>query len=282
MKKIALLCCLITLVGAFVFSGCSNDKPLLTKARENIHEVKSLSYNTETATIATLTENGQVEEINFVGAGTNKTTLEPLATSKYLRVKSGDEMYDIIAYGQKENNSFVLYTNTSGTWQKSAMSLGQLSALPGSPSAVEICLQTASNLTPAGEGVINGRKAVKYTGSIKGATLAAFNQALPEITEQIINCGLEPQELSKLYQKAEDVKVTFWLDQKSFLPLQYDFDMVKFMQSLVVIAQEKGITPAGAQYDIEKAFTTITFTGYNNVDSIEVPSIVQEAVNIGS
>ena len=83
MKKIALLCCLITLVGAFVFSGCSNDKPLLTKARENIHEVKSLSYNTETATIATLTENGQVEEINFVGAGTNKTTLEPLATSKY-------------------------------------------------------------------------------------------------------------------------------------------------------------------------------------------------------
>ena len=62
-----------------------------------------------------------------------------------------------------------------------------------------------------------------------------------------------------------------WVDGERLLPVKYDFDMTDMVSAMM-----SNMGAAEASLSIDKVTVSITFTGYDNVDEIEIP---QEARN---
>ena len=101
-----------------------------------------------------------------------------------------------------------------------------------------------------------------------------FRDILEEsgVGEQLGLDGADAETLKQLFEGIGEMPIAIWVDGERLLPVKYDFDMTDMMSSMMenMGAAEEGLS-------IEKVTVSMTFTGYDNVDKIDIPQEARDA-----
>lgn len=118
---------------------------------------------------------------------------------------------------------------------------------------------------------VAGVKADKYEGVI---TEEYFQKILDEsgVGEQLGLDGADAETLKQLFEGIGEMPIAIWVDGERLLPVKYDFDMTEMMSSMM---ENMGAAEAGLS--IDKVTVSMTFTGYDNVDKIDIPQEARDA-----
>lgn len=277
MKKRIYILWFALLVIPLILGGCSEKTPM-EQAKANIKDISSASTSSTMEIAFTRTEDGEEEPVEVKMEAAEEFTADPVGFSNYMKTSAnGSDAKETFAYGVIENGSLMYYyTKADGQWYKEELltPLG-MEISTDDPNYLEPYLLAATDFTPEGDEEVNGRKAVKFTGIINGAAMETFAGLLDNLATSPL--GLDTRDCAGLYKKADDIKISFWIDKEQLLPLKYELDATEYMASLIKAAENQGRIQAGTGYIPEKYTVSVNVTGYNNVDSIELPSGAKDA-----
>ncbi len=174
------------------------------------------------------------------GAGLNSKT----KTTTYIKQNAKGKIY--------------AYTSTDGSKYEKMNMTGMVDDM----NSVDI--KTYSNAKIVKKNVkVNKIKTVQISAEVKGSdlgeVLAAAGLGSTEDGEDAID-----------YSTLASVKVTIWVDQKTYLPVKVSTDMTEFLNSyMTVLYQSLGMDDMSVDYS--KATSIATYTRFNNAKSFTLP-----------
>lgn len=132
-------------------------------------------------------------------------------------------------------------------------------------------LEAIQNFKKVDTEEVAGVKADKYEGVI---TEEYFQKFLDEsgVGEQLGLDGADAETFKQLFEGIGEMPIVIWVDSERLLPVKYDFDMTDMMSAMMdnMGAAEEGIS-------IDKVTVFMTFTGFDNVDKIDIPQEARDA-----
>ena len=175
---------------------------------------------------------------------------------------------NIISYTEQEGNENNVYTGVKIgdqiTWSKSVSALPETNISPSSKN--NNYFDDAADYRLVGKEKINDKDTYHIIGSISkdgmNNILKSFG-ILDQLKED------EKESFDLLLSLMEKVEIDIWVYTDSYLEAKLQLDMCDLLKSLVETSPETSA-------DFSEAIVTITFDGYNNVNSIEIP---QEALD---
>lgn len=280
MKRRIILLCFALLVVPIILGGCG-EKDTMDQAKSNIKDITSASAISTTEIVVVRTEGGEKLPLEVKMEAANEFTTDPVGFSSHIKTSTNNSNpEETLSYCVVEDGSLMHYYNHTGSqWYKEeVLKPWQVAISTDSPNTIEPYLLTATDLIQVGEEDINGRKAIKFTGVIKGAAMETFNGLLDNITTSSL--GLEPADSVGLHKNADDINISFWIDKQQYLPLRYELDATSYVASLLQEADKKGRIKEDTSYKVEKYTVSVNITGYNNIDSIELPPGAKDAKKV--
>ena len=266
----ALIVCLIA-----SFSACgeksTNDADVMKAAMENMEALNSLTAETSMDMVMSMDD----EIMSMTSEMTQKVINEPLAMEMIMdmvmQIGGESQKMQSKVYAEAEGDNLITYTEVDGQWYK--MTQPGLEAMKDYDSTASMAtyLEAIQNFKKVDTEDVAGVKADKYEGVI---TEEYFQKILEEsgVGEQLGLDGADAETLKQLFEGIGEMPIAIWVDGERLLPVKYDFDMTEMMSSMM---ENMGAAEAGLS--IDKVTVSMTFTGYDNVDKIDIPQEARDA-----
>ena len=266
----ALIICLIA-----SFSACgeksTNDADVMKAAMENMEALNSLTAETTMDMVMSMDD----EIMSMTSEMTQKVINEPLAMEMIMdmvmQIGGESQKMQSRVYAEAEGDNLITYTEVDGQWYK--MTQPGLEAMKDYDSTASMAtyLESIQNFKKVDTEDVAGVKADKYEGVI---TEEYFQKILDEsgVGEQLGLDGADAETLKQLFEGIGEMPIAIWVDGERLLPVKYDFDMTEMMSSMM---ENMGAAEAGLS--IDKVTVSMTFTGYDNVDKIDIPQEARDA-----
>ena len=266
----ALIICLIA-----SFSACgeksTNDADVMKAAMENMEALNSLTAETTMDMVMSMDD----EIMSMTSEMTQKVINEPLAMEMIMdmvmQIGGESQKMQSRVYAEAEGDNLITYTEVDGQWYK--MTQPGLEAMKDYDSTASMAtyLEAIQNFKKVDTEDVAGVKADKYEGVI---TEEYFQKILDEsgVGEQLGLDGADAETLKQLFEGIGEMPIAIWVDGERLLPVKYDFDMTDMMSSMM---ENMGAAEAGLS--IDKVTVSMTFTGYDNVDKIDIPQEARDA-----
>ncbi|MGN0735476.1 MAG: DUF6612 family protein [Anaerovoracaceae bacterium] len=266
----ALIICLIA-----SFSACgeksTNDADVMKAAMENMEALNSLTAETSMDMVMSMDD----EIMSMTSEMTQKVINEPLAMEMIMdmvmQIGGESQKMQSKVYAEAEGDNLITYTEVDGQWYK--MTQPGLEAMKDYDSTASMAtyLEAIQNFKKVDTEEVAGVKADKYEGVI---TEEYFQRILDEsgVGEQLGLDGADAETLKQLFEGIGEMPIAIWVDGERLLPVKYDFDMTEMMSSMM---ENMGAAEAGLS--IDKVTVSMTFTGYDNVDKIDIPQEARDA-----
>lgn len=172
---------------------------------------------------------------------------------------------------EKGDNSFVLYVTDGTIWAAqtvSAEDVGQYDA----QSSMDMYLDSTSEFKSAGTEKLPSGEADKYTGVIKGDSMAAVMEQSGALDSLATVLG-STDAIAELYKDLGDMPVSIWVDKATGYPVRYEMDMTDMLSQLM----SKALTAAGAteadleKLKIDKMSMAMECSNFNNATPFTIP-----------
>lgn len=266
----ALIICLIA-----SFSACGekgmNDADVMKAAMENMEALNSLTAETSMDMVMSMDD----EIMSMTSEMTQKVINEPLTMEMIMdmvmQIGGESQKMQSKVYAEAEGDNLITYTEVEGQWYK--MSQPGLEAMKDYDSTASMAtyLEAIQNFKKVDTEDVAGVKADKYEGVI---TEEYFQKILDEsgVGEQLGLDGADAETLKQLFEGIGEMPIAIWVDGERLLPVKYDFDMTDMMSAMM---ENMGAAEAGIS--IDKVTVSMTFTGFDNVDKIDIPQEARDA-----
>lgn len=293
MKKKIMLLCLVALLSLAALAGCGKEEAqeeatagenMIAQAIENTEKVASGTYDMTMDMAMSITVDGEQQDLNMTSTGNVQYIAEPMTMALTMNMDMGElGSQETQGYGEVVDDDFLLYNSVdvdgNTTWYKQNMGSAAEMQQYNAASNMDIYLNSMKNFTEEGVEQVNGSEATKFTGVINGDDLQAAIDGMAGLSDQLSGLGLDEDTLSSLYADAGDLNISLWIDNKSVLPVKYEMDMTQLMQNIMTKLLE-GTEGIDMTYEISNMFMSMTVTGYDNVDSIDIPEEARNAQDL--
>ena len=222
---------------------------------------KATSYEVTTNVVQNATMEGQAVDTKAVSKQTvftspikSKSVTTTTISGAGLNSKTKTTTY----IKQNAKGKIYAYTSTDGSKYEKMNMTGMVDDM----NSVDI--KTYSNAKIVKKNVkVNKIKTVQISAEVKGSDLgeilAAAGLGSTEDGEDAID-----------YSELASVKVTIWVDQKTYLPVKVSTDMTEFLNSyMTVLYQSLGMDDMSVDYS--KATSTATYAKFNNAKNFTFP-----------
>lgn len=291
MKKKLLLLCAIAMLSLAALAGCGNDKEeateataeenLVTQAITNSQKVQSVTYDMTMDMAMDFTVGEETQAINMTTNGSIEYLNDPMSMSMNMNMDMGEAgTMDSASYGEIVDGNFVLYTSVEDQWIKQTVGTAQEMEQYNSAKAMEVYLESMKDFTDEGVEDVNGSKATKFTGTISGDDLQAVMDSMAGMGDQMAALGLEDESLASLYADSGDLTISIWIDNQTVLPVKYEMDMTAMMQNIMEKLSTATQDLGEITYNVSNVFVSMTVTGYDNVEAIEIPEEARNAQEV--
>ena len=259
---------------------------VLYAAAENIKNAESMTYNMN----MDMGMNVFGMKMDTLMDADAKIIQNPLTMEMIGHMDMGEMgEYDMDMYAETKDDGVVMYTGMEmdgeKSWMKTTVDLNssQLSQYDAQ-SNIQVYVENAQNFKEVGEEDVDGVKAVRFDGTISGESIG---KALEEsgMNDQLAGSGVEDP--AALYAEMGEIPVSFWVDTEKELIVKYTIDMSESIKKMMDKAMEEAAEESeeAAQmaglFSIDRSIITMTITGVNNVDAIEIPAeAIDEAVDM--
>lgn len=284
MKRIGALLC----VGALVFGLAACNKPaaggnaadILAAASQKVSDAKSMEATMTMDMSMSMTAAGQTQDVDM------SSTMEMVMFNDPMKLKidgtvstMGMEM-PLNMYGIEKDGEFTLYSNQTGTWTAQTLEAAALAQYD--PQAnLNLYLSNGESFKAGAEEDINGVKAIKYTGVIKGDSLEEAMRASGAMAnlDQFAAMGME-LDFDALLSDMGDMAISVWVDADGF-PVRYEMDMAGMMNALYTklmeqLADQAGGVDIGYEMTVSKMLVTMDCKNYDNATDFEIPEEVMQ------
>lgn len=261
----------------FALVGCNgypatNSKEIVEKANQAMSEIQSLEYEINIDMDMTAME----QNISMITNGKIKQTVDPLSMEMNMTMGMGEELggdQTMVMYIAQEGDKINSYTSMDGgqNWYNDTLP-NEAMMQYDAKNSMELYLKNIEQFKSNGEEEINGKMATRYDGLITGDSL---EETIKEsgVLSQLKSFGFNEATLDSLYTDLGSLNVSIWIENESYMPVKYELDMTEFMQSMMdkMIASLGETEGVDQSMSVSKMFITMTLTGVNTVDKIEIP-----------
>lgn len=290
MKKTAKLVALLTSALLIIvgFSSCGKLSPeeALKKASASMENVKSTTYDMDM--VMSLSSGEDKISMNF--DMDVDQVYDPYGMKLAMTMdlgELGNVKTDI--YLVKDDETFITYTGMDyGTgetfWIKTTSEDMTNYEQYDAQASLDLYIDCVNKFTEAGKEDIGSWKTTRYDGEITSDMIEkAFKETGMESLYSTI--GLNVDETIN-FEEMKPLKLSIWIDDKTYIPVKYYLDMTDMMQSVVdkIIASE--IETAGESYTEEipsikadEVSVSMLVTSIDSLDSIVIPDdVIDSAV----
>lgn len=183
---------------------------------------------------------------------------------------------DMQMYATEKDGAYCLYTGIDdGTgnvaWSGQTMDLSELKQYDAAET-MKLYLNSGADFKEAGTETINGEKATRYDGVVKGDDIESVLNA-SGVLDQLTEMQLITSDVASMLSDIGDLPLSIWVSDDSSLPVRYEMDMAEMMQTMMDnMAEETGET-----ITIDKASIAMTLSNFNSVEDIVIPDEVLNA-----
>lgn len=265
-----LILCLV-----FTFAACGSkglsDEEIMKKSMENMEALKSLTAETSMEMVFSMGE----ETMTMSSEMTQKVINEPMTMEMVMDMimDLGGETQKVQSkvFAEANGDNLITYTQMDGDWYKVTQPGIEALEEYDSTASMATYLEAIQNFEKTATEDVAGVKADKYEGVI---TEDYFQTILEEsgVGEQLGLDGADAETIKQLFEGIGEMPIAIWVDSERLLPVKYDFDMTAMMTAMM---DNMGASEAG--FSIDKVTMSMTFTGFDNVDKIEIPEEARNA-----
>lgn len=285
-KQLTTMLLVISLAMAFLLlAGCQGSSgdsaaDVIISASEKAEKAESMTYdiNIDMGMLV------QGTEYSMNMTGTVQMKMDPVLMAMDLNadtdIAGTNQNMTMKMYSQQEGDNYTVYTGVGNeseglTWTQSQMDISQMNQY-NAQSSMKLYIDAADTFEKQGTEQVNGEDATSYTATIKAESI---NEVIKEsgMLSQFSQLGIDEQQINSMMEIKEDVPVTLWISDTSGEIVQYSVDLTDYMKAyLAAMMSEAATTSEGssassAAIEVTKMVETMTITGYDNVDSIEIP-----------
>lgn len=252
-------------------SGCKRTAvvDVMEACLANANAAKSVSFETEMTMSMTLM--GQPVVMKAQGEG--NSTAEPMRLFMQHKQQTGAITVEGQSYAELLDGEYVQYTGYNGQWIKQTLPAEMMSQNP--QEAIQIYLGAVSSYQKEGMETIAGRKTSKYSAVIGSDALERVLQASGAV-DQLTQMGMDAEQAAGLYTGLGDLPVSLWVDEAAMQTVKIEMNLTDIMSSVVQKVLEAQGEAETAQMSISDVMMSMTITGYDTVESVEIPDEVRQ------
>ena len=140
---------------------------------------------------------------------------------------------------------------------------------------LDLFLSSSKSFQEQGTEEINGVETVRYDGVLS-------NDVIDEVLTSygtLDQLGMSAEDVQSMIFSLGDVPVSCWIDKANYMVVQYQIDMTSMMQQLMSGMLESEGAEAG-ELAVDAMTILLTISNTNNVEVIELPAEVENAVEL--
>ena len=280
-KLVALFTSALFIIGGFSSCGKLSPEEALKKSSASMENVKSTTYDMNM--VMSLSSGEDKISMNFdmdIDQVYDPYGMKVVTTMDLGEL--GNVKTDV--YLVKDDETFITYTGMDyGTgetfWIKNTSEDMTDFEQYDAQASLDLYIDCVNQFTEAGKEDIGSRKTIRYDGEITSDMIEkVFKKTGMESLYSTI--GLDVDETMD-FEEMKSLKLSIWIDEKTYIPVKYYLDMTDMMQSIVdkIIASE--IETAGESYTEEipsikadEVYISMVVTSIDSLDSIVIPDDV--------
>lgn len=277
LKYFGVMCCAITL--AFTLAACSGTKEdsaaeILATANQKVLEAKSMETETITNLKGTLTYQGQSINLDSNVLLSLSMFSDPIKIKVNAITKSdASELKEDMYIVQKDSN-YNLYYHDGSNWTVQPVNVNYVEKY-NPKTGLQIYLKNGETFQKVGEETIKDRKAIKYTGVMKGEAMEELVKSSGMLEALNLGEGLNNIDLNALFSDIGDIPVSVWINEEGY-PIRYEVDMKDTMNKMYEkLLDQMGEKVEGMIITCSKVQANTDCFNYNKATDFELP---QEAL----
>lgn len=270
---------LLSVMMAFLLAcsmgACELSADVVEECLKNTNQAQSMTYEFDVA--MGMAVMGQEMTTQMHGSG--RATSNPERVEMDLTQQVSGMTMNIKSFAELTEDEYVQYMQYNDQWIKQTLPTATVSQDP--MQAMSIYLEGISSYQKEGEETVAGRNASKYSAVISGDALESVMQTSGAL-DQMEQIGMTVDQAAELYAGLGDLPVRLWVDEEAMQAVKIELDLTEMMQGLMRnIAGMQGVDLTAMGLSFHNMVLSMTITGYNNVDSIEIPQEAkQQAVSM--
>ncbi len=235
MKVRKLLMCMLLVVFAITCSGCG--KLTAEEIIEKFAESSASVDNCEATMKMNMTMESAGESFSITMDSTMQMVMNPDIEAKVAMNMDMGEMgaYDMETYIVKEEDAYYTYVKASDMWMKQEIPSEELeSQLSTYKDQVDYSVYTDNmqNFKLEGEELVGEKETYKISGVITGESLKAVMEKSGVSDYAVADTeGID-------YSQLGDLKITLWVEKKTFVPVKIYMDMADMMANMLASSEE--------------------------------------------
>ena len=257
----------------------------ITRANEQMQNLKSLQMDMHLDMVMTMSVMGESMNVNISADTKFETERDPLKTAVDLDMTidamGEHENQKVLSYILQEGSQYVTYTSSDEgrSWQKQTLSASE--ALQSDAEAqLQMFLANAASFQEAGTLLINGSKAIAYSGELTGNYVQEAVQSSGALNSVGELLGSEVTD--DLFRDLDPISVTVAFDEQSGMMVFYEMDMTAAMGTLMQRLMDQLLQAAASGMDLQLSIdlpavkVSVTLSRFDQV-SVTVPDAVPAA-----
>lgn len=174
-------------------------------------------------------------------------------------------------YVKQSKGKLYVYTSTDGAaYEKTE--LGDMSEFTAAAGQVDVDTNTISNAKIVDKSAKVGKSdTVKISCSITGKDMAQAVKQTGMDTSSLDQMGID-------FSTMKPIKVTYWIDKKTYRPLKCSVDMTAFMNDIcntvlkaMVVADPEAASGASIEMKCTSAKSTVAYKNFNKAKKFSYP-----------
>lgn len=203
-----------------------------------------------------------------------------------MKMESGGEEYvrSLTTYAIQEGETVTQYATDGTAWAKKSAASAEIDQYDAAGSMVRY-LEGGAAYQEAGTEQVEGRDAVKYTGSVSGAALVDLLDQTGSL-EAITTMSADQQAKIKAnLEKLPPLAVAVWVDKENGYPVRFEMDMTQLLSDMAANIDETLGHPNGGAGE-EAAETSsyvlrMTCSNFGAATAFELPAEAADAEDVG-
>ena len=209
------------------------------------------------------------QEVSTYTSGEGRSTSDPARVAMRYTQQVGGISVEAESYAEQSGDAYVQYTKIGDQWMKQSFAVASINQDP--KQAMMTYLGGITRYQKEGEDPVAGKTASKYTAVISGDAIGKVLNASGAMS-QLEQTGLDASQVADLYTDLGDLNVTLWVDETAMQAVKIEMNLTEMMKTLIEkIEQTQSADLSAAGLSITALSMSMTVTGYNNVDSIDIP-----------
>ena len=274
-KTLSVLLVLSLVLGLCACSSKKNDEnigEIITKAQENMQNLKSMSYGMKMEIGMSIA--GQ--EMNMVMDYDADCILDPIKMKMDVKVDMGAlGSTNMTTYIAQDGDKFITYVGADDgdgniSWTKQETDTPAALEQYDPKDSTNLYLKNSGNFKKSTDETIEGTECTRYDGVISKSALGeVFKQS--NIIEQFSSLGITEQMFENMVNEFDDMPISIWISKDKTMPVKYEMDMTSIMNKLITAAFSGNEELSEMEVSITKTAISMTFKNFDSVNDIVIP-----------